>query len=159
MSTRLWFILTISPWWSFFFFFKGKSLQGKLARWYLSIIEFNLTIKYIKGKENVAADALSKHTCVASVPTVQGNKQKVISSSLIPQTLFSTHDSPMAGHHGRDKCLANVRRSYYWPTVRTDITQHIDHCHTCAQFRGTIPGPSPMGGGSLSLRTMRNDWC
>lgn len=51
-------------------FFKGKSLHGKLARWHLSIIEFNPTIRNIKGKENVVADALSGHHCVASVPIV-----------------------------------------------------------------------------------------
>ena len=179
--------------------FKGKALQGKIARWHLTILEYNPTLHYVKGKANVVADALSRNVQIAPVNIVntvspdqlryeqrqdpiwkhviyslesgdtpvldsipvpmkqfyldngilcrkvkEDHRQQVIPSSLIPNILHMIHDSPIAGHPGRDKNLTNARKSYYWPTMRVDITNHIQQCVQCAQVRGTIAGPSPM---------------
>ncbi len=38
--------------------FYSKNLAGRLARWYLTIQQFEPTLKYLPGKANTAADAL-----------------------------------------------------------------------------------------------------
>lgn len=40
--------------------FKGNNVSGRLARWHLTILEFNPTFNYVPEKINVVADGLSR---------------------------------------------------------------------------------------------------
>jgi hypothetical protein len=39
-----------------------KDPRGKFARWILELEEFNYTVRYVKGDDNVKADAMSRNT-------------------------------------------------------------------------------------------------
>ncbi|KAF8751545.1 hypothetical protein RHS01_08514 [Rhizoctonia solani] len=45
------------------------------------------------------------------------------------------HDSPLAGHPGRQRTLELVSRNYYWPGIRADTYWHVDSCKTCQRIR------------------------
>ncbi len=47
--------------------FKVRNLNGRLARWYLTIQTYSPEIKDNKGRQNVVADALSRNVCVGVV--------------------------------------------------------------------------------------------
>ncbi len=59
--------------------------------------------------------------------------QVVIPASLVDCTLYRIHDSPEAGHPGKERRLHQSRLSYYWPRMRLDIHEHIDVCQSCAE--------------------------
>ncbi len=47
--------------------FKGRNLNSRLARWYLTIQAYSPEIEYAKGRQNVLADALSRSVYVGAV--------------------------------------------------------------------------------------------
>ncbi len=47
--------------------FKGRNLNGRVARWYLTIQAYSPGIKYTIVSQNVVADASSKSVCVGAV--------------------------------------------------------------------------------------------
>ncbi len=40
-------------------FFKGRNRTGRLARWYLTLLEYEPTFKYLLGRASVVAESLS----------------------------------------------------------------------------------------------------
>ncbi|QRW17585.1 Retrotransposable element Tf2 protein [Rhizoctonia solani] len=55
--------------------------------------------------------------------------------SLQTELLRIFHDSPLAGHLGRQHTLELVSRNYYWPRIHADTYWHVDSCKTCQQIR------------------------
>ncbi|KAF8687099.1 hypothetical protein RHS03_09998, partial [Rhizoctonia solani] len=57
------------------------------------------------------------------------------------------HNSPLAGHPGRQRTLELISRNYYWPGIRADTYWHVDSCKTCQRIRkpkyASIP-PQPL---------------
>lgn len=41
------------------------------------------------------------------------------------------------GHPGRDRSIELVGRSYFWPTLRRDVSRFVTRCHVCQVSKGT----------------------
>lgn len=59
----------------------------------------------------------------SSLMTSERLPKLVILISLVDIILYHIHDSPLAGHPGRDISLRQAQRSYFWQSMRKDIFQ------------------------------------
>src|SRR3569833_630917 len=51
--------------------------------------------------------------------------------TLRARLLYLAHDSPLAGHCGKDKTVQLMMRHYFWPGMRTDVEQYVASCPSC----------------------------
>jgi hypothetical protein len=51
------------------------------------------------------------------------------------------HDTPIAGHSGREKTLELVQRSYTWPGMSTSIKEYTNRCERCARMKPSNLAP------------------
>ena len=51
------------------------------------------------------------------------------------------HDTPIAGHLGREKTLELVQRSYTWPGMSTFIKEYTNRCERYAQMKPSNLAP------------------
>ena len=71
------------------FFKGGKNLTGRRTRWYEMVMEFNPTLCHVKGKANVAADALSRNTVIAPVVSVPSLANDLVKEEQRKDSLWS----------------------------------------------------------------------
>ncbi len=69
--------------------FCEKNLTGLLARWYLTVMQFEPTIKYLLGKANTVADALSRITPAAAVTQISNFSLSELRTAQGQDTLWS----------------------------------------------------------------------
>ena len=65
-----------------------------------------------------------------------GPKQQVlIPRGMREQVLRECHEARTAGHLGRNKTVANVKRRFIWPGMRKDAEIHVKTCELCAKYK------------------------
>ena len=48
-----------------------------------------------------------------------------------PEMLNLAHDTPMSGHLGINKTYHKILNHFYWPGLKSDVSQFCKSCHTC----------------------------
>ena len=65
---------------------------------------------------------------------IKDNRWAVPSDEQLRHDILSQyHDSPTAGHPGRDNTIALVSQHYWWPKISTWIEQYVKGCTICQQ--------------------------
>ena len=49
--------------------------------------------------------------------------------------LRNNHDTPTAGHPGRDKTIRKIQEHYWWPGIKDWVAKYIKGCTTCQQSK------------------------
>ena len=63
-----------------------------------------------------------------------GELKLCLAQSEASAILTEFHESSFGGHWGRDVTISNMRRHFYWPTMRKDVTEHLKRCEACQQW-------------------------
>ena len=168
---------------------KVEDLTSRQLRWLERLEPFSFTIKYIKGNDNVVADALSREVASLEVNAIEvtdgcgqvvelglrkedvveaiqqdsfylellkdvtaqlqlamENREGVLYTSTgqlcVPKSkllrfklVLEHHDQAYAGHWSVEKTLAQLKQSYYWPTMSNDVQEVVDTCGVCQRSR------------------------
>ena len=116
------------PFCSKLMYFLESGDASNLPKMHMSPLAFTLKDDVLYKSANIPSDDQSLHSVL----------QLVIPNSLIEVILYHVHDSPLAGHPGKDRCFKQAQRAYFWPTMRKDIIRHCLLCQSCAQHRPSI---------------------
>ena len=157
-----------------------RNLNRRMARWHADLQEYDFQLEYIPGKTNTVADTLSRpanadqghqdnkditvlpqqirtlHTTKGQiiVPNVKEVKRAIVSKA---------HDTPTAGHPGRDETLQKVQQNYWWAGMKQWISDYVKGCAICQQTKVQThkhPVPTyriPTTPGTLPFQTIAMD--
>ena len=59
------------------------------------------------------------------------NHQIVVPRAYRPKILDLAHETPMSGHLGINKTYHKILYHFFWPGLKSDVSQHCKSCHTC----------------------------
>lgn len=112
-----------------------KEPKGRLARWQLFLMSYDMEINHRRGTELRDADAISR-LCLDKKPIVCAvlRAKPLLSPEDKQMILKRYHDDPDSGGHD------GIMRTYYklktrfgkqWPALKKDIEHHVRTCHIC----------------------------
>jgi hypothetical protein len=109
----------------------GSSLKDSIIAAYLR----DPALKSVKNGQDgyVVQDGLIYKTnrlCIPDDPEIK---------SII---LREHHDSPLAGHLGRDKTLERLSRNYHWPGMAASVREYVKTCPACQRNKPTNQAPA-----------------
>ena len=94
---------------------------------------------------------VGESTVDADKPWMHQDNLKIYVPVSLRQTVMAEHhNTPFAGHLGRDKTIERVQRNFWWPRLTADIAAYVRTCPTCQQTKSRSNRPSagagpPMG--------------
>ena len=59
------------------------------------------------------------------------NHQIVVPRAYRSEILNLAHEIPMSGHLGVNKTYHKILNHFFWPGLKSDVSQHCKSCHTC----------------------------
>jgi transposase InsO family protein len=61
--------------------------------------------------------------------------------SIILEILKIYHNSIFGLHLGQNKTCQNIKKDFYWKTIRSDVRKHIEKCHSCNLYKSNYQPP------------------
>lgn len=71
-------------------------------------------------------------------------KQLVVPQCVRDVVLHLSHSIPWAGHLGKNKTTARIKKYFYWPGLKADVTQFCKSCPVCQKVSLKRPHRAPL---------------
>ena len=59
------------------------------------------------------------------------------------QVMDAAHNSPFAGHSGKQRTIDRIQLGFWWPGITYDVANILFHCRVCQELEGRQPEKSP----------------
>ena len=105
-----------------------------------SDLENKLRAAYEEGAAFIEALPSKDTYCICGV--WYKGAQLVIPPSLQHTVYLEHHAANLAGHLGRDKTIAAISSSCWWPTLAADVSKWCQECTECQKNKGTNRAPA-----------------
>ncbi|OWZ15768.1 Pol Polyprotein [Phytophthora megakarya] len=106
-------------------------------RWSLEIEEYGPEIVYIKGHDNIVADALLrlplKPDEIAAARESQANVRILLPLQMVSKVMNTYHERLM--HPGEQIMLESLKEVMTWPGMTEAVCQWVRNCATCARSK------------------------
>ncbi|KAL5578999.1 hypothetical protein UlMin_011441 [Ulmus minor] len=66
----------------------------------------------------------------------KNNRLCIPRTSLRELLIKEIHAGGLSGHLGQDKTLHVATLCYYWPQLRRDVNNYVNHCQVCQELKG-----------------------
>jgi transposase InsO family protein len=102
-------------------------------------------VRWVQANVIVELDGVLLKSAYLSTSTE--TKMKKVTQILLPRSLREevmemVHTHPVHGHRGITSTYRVIRDCYFWPTMHSDMKEHIARCDTC-QKRRSVRNPVP----------------
>ncbi|CCO35258.1 Transposon Ty3-G Gag-Pol polyprotein AltName: Full=Gag3-Pol3 [Rhizoctonia solani AG-1 IB] len=115
-----------------------KEIQARIEKSLDQDESLSEILEHLQNKSTAPASikqAFKDYEMEAGLLFYQGRILVPDAGNLREDLLQIFHDSPMAGHPGRQRTLELLSRAYYWPGIQADVYLHVDGCETCQRIR------------------------
>ncbi|GJZ91592.1 putative reverse transcriptase domain-containing protein [Tanacetum coccineum] len=110
-----------------------KELNMRQYRWLELLVDYDCEIHYHPGKANVVADALS---CQIEAQKLENFKNEDVGGLI----MHESHKSKYSIHSGSDNMYQDMKKLYWWPNMKADITTYVHKCLTCSKLPKSSQG-------------------
>src|SRR3984885_6630266 len=134
------------------YFQQPQKINGRQARWFEFLQDFDYTLEHIPGTSNTVADLLSRRKdlnkgvntdepCILLPPTLFTDVKKIYlpdNADKRRKAIKELHDTQGAGHPGIANTWELVRQHYEGPRLRKFVEQYVKGCPTCQSIKTNV---------------------
>lgn len=112
------------------YLFQAKDLSTRLLRWSLQLQEYDFTIEYVKGENNIA-DPLSRLVDMTAQVNMISKARNLIRLEKVDAVPILADYHLNTGRGSAENMKYNILRKYVWSGCNKDINRWVDGCEIC----------------------------